>query len=63
MNWFWAQLGKYFDKRNGIVRDLSPKQNLHWTKANKPLSEMSKEEQREFITKMANGFFGKPPKE
>lgn len=54
MNWFWAQLGKYFDKRNGIVRDPAPKQNFHWTKADKPLEEMTLEERKIFAEKLAS---------
>lgn len=62
MTWFWIRLGKYFDKRNGVVRDPAPNNKINWTKAPKPFEEMNEGERDDFISRLAEGIFGKWPK-
>jgi hypothetical protein len=47
-------LGSYFDKRNGISRKKT--QRLHFTKADKPLEQMSPGERQDFAKKIVDGF-------
>jgi len=55
VKWFWIALGKFFDKRNA-PRKEKPVTNIHWTRAEKPIGEMSKDERRDLAKKIAEGF-------
>ncbi len=55
MKWFWIALGKFFDMRNGVKRE-KPSTKIHFTKADKPIREMTKDERRELAKKIVEGF-------
>jgi hypothetical protein len=54
MKWFWVLVSKFFDKRNGLVRNHANKPKLHWVKADKPIGEMSPEERNIFSSRLAD---------
>ncbi len=54
MKWFWVLVSKFFDKRNGMVRNHVKKPKLHWVRAQKPISEMTQEERNNFSLRLAN---------
>jgi len=54
MKWFWVLVSKFFDKRNGVVRNHANKPKLHWVKADKPIGEMSSEERNSFSLRLAD---------
>lgn len=54
MRWFWIYLGRFFDKRNGVNREKNTR--IHFTKADKPLGEMSPEERQNLAKKIVEGF-------
>jgi hypothetical protein len=60
VKWFWISLGRYFDKRNGILRKKSTR--LHFTKADKPLEQMSPEERQDFAKRIVDGFLNEENK-
>lgn len=60
MKWFWIFLGRYFDKRNGISRKKTTR--LHFTKADKPLEQMSPEERQDFAKRIVDGFLNEENK-
>ena len=53
-------LGRYFDKRNGISRKKTTR--LHFTKADKPLEQMSPEERQDFAKRIVDGFLNEENK-
>jgi hypothetical protein len=55
MKIFWRLLGRWFDKRNGVVRD----QKMVWTRISKPLSDMTPEERKKVAERIAENFFRK----
>jgi hypothetical protein len=60
VKWFWISLGRYFDKSNGISRKKSTR--LHFTKADKPLEQMSPEERQDFAKRIVDGFLNEENK-
>jgi len=57
MRWFWVRLNNYFNSRDGSSVREQKAMVINWTRANKPFNEMSKEEQINFIYKMAETMF------
>ncbi len=57
MRWFWVRLNNYFNRRDSSSPRQQKVPNINWTRASKPFSEMSKEEQVRFIHKMAGKIF------
>lgn len=55
MKWFWIALGKWFDKRNGVSRDV----RISWTKIPKPMQEMTSAERRKLAERIASNYFHK----
>lgn len=53
MNWFWVRLNNYFNRASSLPRPKYSKQKIHWTKAEKPLNQMTPEERSEFATRLA----------
>jgi hypothetical protein len=62
MRWFWVWLNNWFNRRVDTTSHQDKVQRLTWTKASKPIDEMSKEERLNFIHKIAGRIFDNPPK-
>ena len=58
MRWFWVRLNNFFNGRGGSSLKQQKALSINWTKASKPFDEMNKEEQIQFIHKMAKKIFG-----
>lgn len=57
MRWFWVRLNNYFNSRDGSSQREQKAIDINWTRADKPFNKMSKEEQVNFIHKMAATLF------
>jgi len=62
VRWFWVWLNNFFNKRDNPSLHKHKGLSLNWTRANKPFNEMSKEEQLNFIYKMAETISDISPK-
>jgi hypothetical protein len=63
MRWFWVRLNNWFNRSVDTTQNEEKVQKITWTKASRPFNEMSKDEQRAFIEKMAKNTHKNLPKQ